>query len=432
LAGAGLWFYVLGPQPPEIAAPVDPGAAQDIAEARAAVKGWPFRASKWGRLGIVLGEYGFDREAIVCFQQAGRLDPWNPRWPYLRGIFEAKSDADAGLPHLQRSVQMGGTAVVPRLALGEALLRLGQADEAEDNFRAVLQAEPENARALLGMGRVAHDKGDLQPSRDYLKRSAAAAWRVKATHALLADVYQRLGDANQADLERSLADSLPQNVHWPDPYYALSGPALRGRSVILRRAATHLAENRPEEALPLLKGLPPTGAPSYGELLLLGRVHARLGDVGDAVKAFESAIAAQPDAVEARYELGNLLEKDGKFADAAEQFRKVIQLKPETVASRGHLAQCLKGLGRTDEAVTIYQELVRLRPDLAAAHKGLGVLLQEVGRDEEALAALGEACKLAPDDADARRRLEGVRARLGSPKGPADSTPPGGNPMRNP
>src|SRR5437868_304205 len=63
-----VWFYVLGPQPPEIAVPADdPGAALDLVEAGSEVQKWPFRASKWGRLGMVLSEYGFEREAITCF-----------------------------------------------------------------------------------------------------------------------------------------------------------------------------------------------------------------------------------------------------------------------------------------------------------------------------------------------------------------------------
>ncbi len=62
-----VWFYLLGPQPPVVALPDDdPGAALDIAEARSAVKMWPFRASKWGRLGMVLRVYGFKPEAITC------------------------------------------------------------------------------------------------------------------------------------------------------------------------------------------------------------------------------------------------------------------------------------------------------------------------------------------------------------------------------
>ena len=62
-----VWFYLLGPQPPVVALPDDdPGAALDIAEVRSEVKKWPFRASKWGRLGMVLRAYGFKPEAITC------------------------------------------------------------------------------------------------------------------------------------------------------------------------------------------------------------------------------------------------------------------------------------------------------------------------------------------------------------------------------
>ncbi|HJT76703.1 MAG TPA: tetratricopeptide repeat protein [Gemmataceae bacterium] len=414
LAGGGLaaWFYVLGPQPPQVAGlEDDPGAARDVAEARAAVKRWPFRASKWGRLGLILGAYNFNREAIACVARAGQLSPSNPRWPYLEGYYEVEFDLDRAVTLLQRSVQLDGSVAVAHLLLAETLLRAGRADEAEQQFQLVLRQDPENARALLGMGRIADDRDDLAASCDYLSRSATAAPRVRETHVLLAKVYERRGDRHQADKEQRFAETLGPATQWPDPYYRLEGQSLRGQKFVFKRASKFLAENDPEEAIRLLNELPKTGAGAVRANELLGHAYLHLGDRDAAVKAFQEALRLKPDSVQALSSLGTTLQEQGDPSAAAEQFRKVLQLKPNDPATHYRLGTCLEKQHQTKEAVAEYRAAVRLRPTYVAAHKALGTLLLASGQDAEAVASLEQACELAPKDAEARQRLADARAR---------------------
>jgi tetratricopeptide (TPR) repeat protein len=411
-----VWFYVLGPQPPEVAVSDDPGAALDIAEARSEVKLWPFRASKWGRLGIVLSEYDFDREAITCLARATQLSPSSSRWPYLQGVLQARSDLDAGVALLKRSVQLDGSAAVPRLALAETLLQLGRTDEAEEHFQFVFQRDPDNARALLGKGRVAHDRGDLTGSLDYLKRSAAIESKIKATHAQLAEVYQRLDDQKHAEMERMLAASLSPITHWPDPYWTLSGPPLRGQKMVMRRASALLKENRAKEAIELLNELTASGVEWYRKDLVLGRAYVSLGDDGAAEKAFRKALRLKPDSFEVLTGLGLLLKNQDKYAPAAELFRKALALQSDAGPWHFQLGRCLEMQGQTAEAIVEYREAARLLPTSWASLRSLGSALHAKGQDTEALAALEKACQMAPKDVEARQLLATVRESLGLPK----------------
>jgi tetratricopeptide (TPR) repeat protein len=420
IGACALWFYVLGPQPPEVALPTnDPGAALDIAEAHAEVKHWPFRSSKWGRFGQVLSSYGFRREAIICFSRAAELRPSNPKWPYLQGIYTAESDLDAGLALFTRSVQLGGDIQEPRLELAETLFRLGQADDAEKHFQFVLRVDPENARALFGLGCVANSRGDLAASRGHLEQTVQLAPRFRGARTLLAEVCRRLGDQQVADQHRELAASLSPDMNWPDPYMGLGGRHLRGQKHVVNRANALLKQNRARESLQLLKEMPPGSDQWYRKHLQLGRAYESLREYDLAEEAFREALRLKPDSVETFAGLANVLEKKGEFSDAAAQCRKALELKPDAVAIRFRLARCLEIEGDRAAAIESLQKYLHYKPDSPIACRELARLLADEGRDDEARRALQRALELSPDD----RKLKVLRDQLEEDVPDAGDTP---------
>ena len=53
-------------------------------------------------------------------------------------------------------------------------LNSGQLDEAEQQFKSLLEKQPHNARALSGMGYVAMKRGNFAQAEDYLEKARAA------------------------------------------------------------------------------------------------------------------------------------------------------------------------------------------------------------------------------------------------------------------
>jgi tetratricopeptide (TPR) repeat protein len=410
--GQRVWLWLHVPEPPDVVV-VDAGSgvAEDVAEARARVKQHPLSAAAWGHLGLVLHLYSFSPEAVACYAQAEVLEPGNPRWPYLQGLIRSTSDPESSLPFLERAVRLGGTVPTPRLRLGEVLLRCGRPDEAEEHFLRVLEREPANPRALLGLGQVASDRDDLAASLENLQRSANGAPRVKATHLLLAEVHQRRGDTVAAAAERRLAAGLPDAASWPDPYREVvegvrSEPARIGQARMLRQ------QGRNPEALTVLQGALRDYPEAYRVRLELGRVNLSLGDANAAEQAYREAVRLKPDSAEAHFEWGMALRTQGDVVAAAARFRHALQLKPRDGEAFYHLGVCLEQQGDDDGAREAYRAAVREQPDLAAGHKALGLLLARHGQVVEAVLALEHALDLEPADATARVGLEKVRQRI--------------------
>jgi tetratricopeptide (TPR) repeat protein len=201
VGGGALASCFLAPQPPAVPLDgVDPAVVKAVEAARRNVRLLPWSAAAWGRLGSVLFIHDFNAAADPCFARAERLDPRNPRWPYLRARSLAELDPGAALPVLRRAVALcGDEPVAPRLQLAELLLERGRLDEAEGYFFQVYERDHDDARACLGLGRVAFARGQLPESLDHLLRSARAAPQVKASHVLLAAVYQHSGKAEEAE-----------------------------------------------------------------------------------------------------------------------------------------------------------------------------------------------------------------------------------------
>jgi tetratricopeptide (TPR) repeat protein len=96
--------------------------------------------------------------------------------------------------------------------------------------------------------------------------------------------------------------------------------------------------------------------------------------------AYEAALAADPNHLEARINLGRLLHLDGRLAEAEQVYRFAGNAEPFLVFN---LAVLLEDLGREPEAIVAYREALALDPQFADAHFNLA-RLYERARDAKA------------------------------------------------
>lgn len=142
------------------------------------------------------------------------------------------------------------------------------------------------------------------------------------------------------------------------------------------------------------------------------------GDLGAAVAALRSLVAARPDDPRAHRELGFALILQGAHADAVAHLERACAIDPIDFEAHLQLAQALEALGRPDEAIARYRCAAGLGPRHVVAWRGLARLLLARGgpRDRaEALDALARATREAPDDE--ALLLERVDALLAAPDG---------------
>lgn len=406
--GGYAWYSGRSPEPPDVPREgVDAAVIAAVEEARAAVRREPRSAAAWGKLAMMLQAHQFLTEGDQCFDRAERLDPREPRWPYYRGVIAAAHDPDAAIRFWQRAVSLcGDQPDWPRLKLADTLLGQGREDEARQQWQHLAGANPCHPLAHLGLARLAFQQDEPAGCREHLRYAADDPFTRKAAHALLAAALRRQGDGAAAEREARLAESLPDDAPWPNPYGRELAALRRDRMARFREAAELSNRNRFPEAAAALEQLVgdfPDFAIAWKALgfALLGMAqHAR------AEQALAVASKLMPDSAEVEYYLGCAALNQGKREQAAAHLRKATELKSDYAAAYVTLAVCLRAQGDRPAAVSALRTALRCRPNLSAAHRDLGELLAEDGQKAEAREHLQHAVALDRDDSRAKKLLE--------------------------
>jgi TolB-like protein/Flp pilus assembly protein TadD len=136
-----------------------------------------------------------------------------------------------------------------------------------------------------------------------------------------------------------------------------------------------------------------------------------------AVAAARTALALDPNLIEAHVQLGDALQKEWQWKEAEAEFRRAVELAPSSAVANIMLARYLICRGRFDEAVAAAEKARSLDP-LALRAEHLGWILFMSRRYKEAIRAIEDVLATRPDDATALWELGFARLFDGRP-GPA-------------
>ncbi len=120
-----------------------------------------------------------------------------------------------------------------------------------------------------------------------------------------------------------------------------------------------------------------------------------------AIQLLNRAIAADPDAIAARFDLIRLLGDLGRFEDSAAASREALQIFPEHPGLWMSLACALHALRHLSQAIEAYQRCLALDPSLVEVHFNIANAFCESGQMENALHSYTQALKLDPEFAPA-------------------------------
>ncbi len=409
LAGVGFYFWRQHspPEPPIIKLPgSDPAIYKAIEEARAAVRNSPRSGQAWGRLGMVLSIHDILPEADICFAQAERFEPREPRWPYLRGLARSGEDPAAALPSLQRAAERCGEIPAPHLRFAELLIERGRLDEAETEIRFVSQRDPHNARALLGLARVASARGQPSAALEYLRQSIQYAPDVKASHTLLGALEQRSGNQAAAEEAFRRAAQLPEMQVWPDPFLIEINKLRTGLTAMADNAESWLKKGAVSNAVALMQRAVTQYPDRVQAWLVFGKALGQAGNWVAAESALRRAVQLDPDSVAARTELGSVLFAQAKYAEAEVSYREALRISPNLAEAWFNLGLCLMNQRDSARSLEAFQNATRFKPDLTYAYIRWGQALGRLRRVPEAIEKFQHALQLSPTNQDAREMLD--------------------------
>lgn len=241
---------------------------------------------------------------------------------------------------------------------GGALLQAGYYEPALPYLEEVLRRNPDNAKALLAVGRIHLQGNRLPQARESLRRALAINPSTPEGWNELGGVESASGDQAAAMAAYEKALSLA-----PDLPYAL---------INMAHAQEKLGKMADAESyyLRALSADSKNGDAANG----LGLLLAKQGRTAEAKKLFEQAISIRRDDSSAINNLGVLYLNTGQVNDAIAAFQYGIQAAPDDELLYMNLARVWVKLGEREKAKDVMRSLQARKPDSEMAKVALKAL----------------------------------------------------------
>jgi arylsulfatase A-like enzyme/Tfp pilus assembly protein PilF len=141
------------------------------------------------------------------------------------------------------------------------------------------------------------------------------------------------------------------------------------------------------------------------------------GRNADALRAFEAALAIDPDNVLVLNDLGLLALRSGDLPRAERFFRDALGRDEHAETAANNLGLALGGLERYAEAEQAFRRALTVRPGYTVARFNLAVMLERQGSLRDALAELGRVESEQPDFPGLADRMAELRRAVGTSAG---------------
>jgi tetratricopeptide (TPR) repeat protein len=422
------------------------------------------------------------REALqqaVALVQQGRLDEADPPARLALGDPDTRAVAnsvlgtirlqqkrlDESATFLREAIRLEPRLVGAHLSLAEVYTLQEKPALADGLLQRVLELDPSNATARLGLASSAAAKGQYQRSldlarpvlavfkqspkglfvlaTDFLKtgdRTAAAAlvkdwaalvdvpqtWSIMfalmlAKEGVVAEAIDVLERAKQAgpptyDLAFNLGGTYLLNR---DPARALDAYdvalSLQPGSLPALQQAAATAERQNELERSLSYWLRARKiAPNDAEILLgFGRVCLKMDLLEDADAALVSAASMRPDDVTYQYTLAAAKVGKRQFEAAQGLLERLVDKQQQDPQLQYALGAVFYIQGRLAEAAERFRESVRLQPEQLASHYYLALIARDQGSDADAITSLEKLLQRYPNHAPSCEALGGLLMSAG-------------------
>lgn len=348
-----------------------------------------------GNLGLLLLGSGRTDEAAIELTK-GLMGQADPRYHLGLATVLAQGNMHAlALFHYGEARKGLPTDVSCLAGMGDAYGHLGEGEKAVEAYRNALAIKPDDMEIRLKLAQAELSRGKLGEALGELKAVAAAKPRDRKVHQLLAEMYQKQGDAEAAQKEWELAGVTiaPQPLEFVREGDRELAARKFEKAAVAYRKALKIRQEWPEV------------------LKKLGDVEAAAGNDDAAISAFREAVRLDSSDSDGKFSLGSLYERNGRLEDAIGLFVEALRADPDNGMIRRRLADIYALRGNFPQAIEQYTALLKDRSDNPILHLKLAKVLVKSRKIKEALAEYEQAQRLDPDNLEGHRELAVLYAR---------------------
>ncbi len=359
----------------------------------------------------------------------------------------------------QKAWDLAGQALKAQPAMTSAALieglsaiRCNRPADAIPFLQQVLQNDPGNRDALLGLASARIGTGKVAEAAElYERRTAKAPTDAEAWYGQ-AVCYERLAEAASRELSKSAGgasyskrllgeflldrgDTQLANEAFGEARRAASGPGSPQAETLYRNARELAGKSR--EAFSRFVTLAPDSWQAHlflgdverqhrnfraalehyrkaadlepqspGPLLGIGTVHWELGEFDAAERSLRDVLRMNPGTQQATFELANIAVRRHQDAAAVPLLEAYLKAQPDALAARADLGRAYLHLGRYREAAEQLEKAAEIDVQ-GDIHFQLATALRKLGREREAQEAIRQSTEIRQADLSrARKRTE--------------------------
>ena len=296
------------------------------------------------------------KEANDICQQILAGNPRDLNALHLTGLMALQVGVYEVAVNVLRSAIAVDDRVAPlHAALGEALHRLGNRDDAIRHYRRAIGLAPDNPGPHNALGIALTELG-------HFDEAIAAYQRALKRHPAFVAAHNNLGNAMRAKGDLAAATECYCKALALKRDYA---PAHNNLGIVL------LDQDRFDEAGASFNRAIAINANYAAAHYNLGNVARAQGDLTQAAACYRQALSFDPNHVEAHNGLGIVLRERGEIEAAIAAYRRALALSPNLPEALANLGGALRGLGDLAGAIDAERAALAQRPQMPLAEAEL-------------------------------------------------------------
>ena len=310
-----------------------------------------------GELGRLYQANHFYDDALSCYRLALEYDEQSAVWFYLSAsIHQQRGETESMIGFLERTLRLSGGYSPAVLKLADTYFKANAMQEAKVYYERRLQLEPGDPYALMGLARIALDKGQWEIAEAHLQKAISSNPRFGDAHRLMAEVHEHFDRIEEMKKSLDRAAGCTRFRPAPDPW------------------------------IDDLKDL----CYDPEQLLVLGSMALTELDIETAVnKHFARALEIDPENPAVHLAMGKAWFMAGDWSRAHQYLMRTIELDPTSDQAYFQLGLILRNENKLGDAEAMMLKALAYQPNNANVLNNLGVIQLEQGRYPEAIARSG-------------------------------------------
>jgi tetratricopeptide (TPR) repeat protein len=313
----------------------------------------PQRADLRAALGESYFMSGKAEKAIEEFKALIEVDPSARSYAFMGLSYRHLGQFDEARKYFEAGLKQDPHNASCLFNMGYIEERQGNHARAEELFEAALDSNPNLSEAMLELANLRIASKKFQEAADLLRRYVKVNREPAAGYYKLAMVERSLHQLDAAQRDLRVFQTLSKNAPaGPYPYQHL-----------FDYVDTYLKLGKPDEARMTIVQLDQLSAGDYRTQTGVGVLLARYRFYDDAVQHFETALRANPDSDDVKFDLADAYFRKGAYAQALEAARQVSAPGQQDGSFLALLGDIYAHLGDTPRASQIFRDAINRNPD---------------------------------------------------------------------